>query len=261
MRCAISFYTKIMKCVNLDDFKDRCPKVDCGDKCSDVPFRKVNIPASMGDDTTGEYIPENGLYKNALVEYEANGALYIYSSDGIFTKLGFNTQGGGDVTKQYVDIQDSKVLEDAKSYTDSSSGSVEDDMKDYADDAAADALQDAKDYADTQDASILQQAKDYTDAHSGQGGVSQQYVDEHDAATLSSAQGYADTAASTAAGAVQNNLTALSNSLATVATTGDYDDLIGQPDIPMITMTDTDPGEGVPLEENHFIFVYQGGGQ
>lgn len=27
--------------------------------------------------------------------------------------------------------------------------------------------------------------------------------------------------------------------------------------IPVITMTDTDPGEGVPLEENHFIAVYE----
>ena len=247
-----------MKCVNLDDFKDRCPRVDCGDKCSDVPFRKVNIPASMGDDTTGEYIPENGLYKNALVEYEANGALYIYSSDGIFTKLGFNTQGGGEVTKQYVDIQDGKVLDDAKAYADSLGGDLEDELKDYADDAASDALQSAKDYADAGDATTLQAAKDYTDAHSGQGGVSQEYVDQQDAATLASAEGYADGAAALAAGTVQSNLTNLQQSLATVAFTGDYDDLIGQPDVPTFTLTDVDPGEGAPLAENFFIAVYQG---
>lgn len=247
-----------MKCVNLDDFKDRCPRVDCGDKCSDVPFRKVNIPASMGDDTTGEYTPENGLYKNALVEYEANGALYIYSSDGIFTKLGFNTQGGGEVTKQYVDIQDGKVLEDAKAYADSLGGDLEDELKDYADDAAGTTLQSAKDYADAGDATTLQAAKDYTDAHSGQGGVSQQYVDQQDAATLASAEGYADGAAALAAGTVQSNLTNLQQSLATVAFTGDYDDLIGQPDVPTFTLTDVDPGEGAPLAENFFIAVYQG---
>ena len=247
-----------MKCVNLDDFKDRCPRVDCGDKCSDVPFRKVNIPASMGDDTTGEYIPENGLYKNALVEYEANGALYIYSSDGIFTKLGFNTQGGGEVTKQYVDIQDGKVLDDAKAYADSLGGDLEDELKDYADDAAGDALHDAKDYADTGDATTLQAAKDYTDAHSGQGGVSQEYVDQQDTATLISAESYADSAAALAAGTVQSNLTDLQQSLAAVAFTGDYDDLVGQPDIPTFTLTDVDPGEGAPLAENFFIAVYQG---
>ena len=248
-----------MKCTNLDDFKDRCPNVDCGDKCSDVPFRKVNIPTSMGDDETGEYAPENGLYKNALVEYEANGALYIYSSDGIFTKLGYNTQGGGGVTQNYVDIQDSKTLQDAKAYTDIQAGSTVTDLEDYADNVSAGALQDAKNYADTKDALVLQAAKDYTDAHAGEGGVSQQYVDDHDAATLSSAELYADNAASTEAAVVQGNLDTLENSLATVATTGLYSDIINTPDVPIITMTDTDPGEGIPLAENHFIAVYQGG--
>lgn len=51
-------------------------------------FRKVVIPAVMGDDSEGsDYAPENGLYKNALVVYQANGAMYLYSSDGIYTKL------------------------------------------------------------------------------------------------------------------------------------------------------------------------------
>ena len=49
-------------------------------------FRKVVIPAALGDDT-GEAAPKNGAYRNALVEYEENGALYIYSSDGIYTKI------------------------------------------------------------------------------------------------------------------------------------------------------------------------------
>lgn len=49
-------------------------------------FRKVLIPSSLGDDT-GEYAPANGAYKNAIVEYADNGAVYIYSSDGIYTKI------------------------------------------------------------------------------------------------------------------------------------------------------------------------------
>lgn len=247
-----------MKCVNLDDFKDRCPKVDCGDKCSDVPFRKVNIPASMGDDITGEYIPENGLYKNAFVEYEANGALYIYSSDGIFTKLGFNTQGGGEVSKQYVDIQDASTLQAAKDYADSQATAAGNAAQDYAYNISASNLQTAKDYADAQDALTLQAAKDYTDAHSGQGGVSQQYVDDHDAATLQDAKDYADGQISSAVGDLDQEVDDLRDSLAQVAFTGDYDDLIGAPDQVVITMTDTDPGEGVPLPANHFIAVYQG---
>lgn len=57
------------------------------DDCCGCPFRKVVIPAAAGDDKTGTILPENGLFANALVEYEANGALYIYASDGIFTDV------------------------------------------------------------------------------------------------------------------------------------------------------------------------------
>ena len=248
-----------MKCIKIDEFNDRCPKVDCGDKCSDVPFRKVEIPASMGDDTDGEYIPENGFYKNALVEYKANGALYIYSSDGIYTKLGYNTQGSGDVTKSYVDIQDNKTLSSAKAYTDDELNSLEDELKSFADAGDIATLRLAKTYTDTTSEEILQEAKDYTDSHSGQGGVSQQYVDQQDAATLTSAESFATTAAQNAAGTVQANLNTLSGSLSSVATTGLYSDLVGTPDVPSIVMTSTDPGEGGTLEENHFIAVYEVG--
>lgn len=42
----------------------------------------------MGGDSEGEdYAPENGAYRNALVEYESNGHIYMYSSDGIPTRL------------------------------------------------------------------------------------------------------------------------------------------------------------------------------
>lgn len=47
------------------------------------------------------------------------------------------------------------------------------------------------------------------------------------------------------------------SALATVASTGSYADLSNTPDTPVITMTDTDPGEGVPLEANHFIAYYE----
>ena len=47
-----------------------------------------------------------------------------------------------------------------------------------------------------------------------------------------------------------------SSSLAAVATSGDYADLINKPTIPVITMQTTDPGEGQPLAANNFIAVY-----
>lgn len=75
-----------MNCNKPCSFK-QCPKVP-KHACGCCPFRKVVIPAVLGDDSEGsDYAPENGAYQNALVEYEANGAMYIYSSDGIYTKV------------------------------------------------------------------------------------------------------------------------------------------------------------------------------
>lgn len=48
-----------------------------------------------------------------------------------------------------------------------------------------------------------------------------------------------------------------SSALSTVATSGSYADLSNKPTIPTITMTSTDPGEGVPLAANNFIAVYE----
>ena len=50
-----------------------------------ILFRKVIIPASMGDD---EAVPPTvGKYRNVLLQYEANGKIYLYSSDGIPTLM------------------------------------------------------------------------------------------------------------------------------------------------------------------------------
>ena len=50
-----------------------------------VLFRKVVIPVSMGDEAT--IPPAIGKYYNVLLVYEANNNAYLYSSDGIPTKL------------------------------------------------------------------------------------------------------------------------------------------------------------------------------
>ena len=50
-----------------------------------VNFRKVLIPASVGDETTNP--PQNGAFSNVLLVYEATGAAFLYSSDGVFTQL------------------------------------------------------------------------------------------------------------------------------------------------------------------------------
>lgn len=74
-------------------------------------FRKVVVPAVLGPDT-GENAPKNGAYRNVILEYEANGALYIYSSDGIPAKVNNSGFAGvsqvngksGDVTLNAADV-------------------------------------------------------------------------------------------------------------------------------------------------------------
>lgn len=56
-----------------------CPKYDCrkGDcKCG---LKFVSIPANLTDKVP----PKKGTYSNAIVRYEENGAVYIYSTEGI----------------------------------------------------------------------------------------------------------------------------------------------------------------------------------
>lgn len=134
----------------------------CGKQKDDCcPFRKIVIPAAMGDDSEDSpSAPENGAYVNALVEYEANGAMYMYASDGIFTKLSMVAGSAGAATVAYVDKQDAKVLADAKTYADSIVPTVDV----------------TKAYVDQHDADTLEEAKAYTDAHSGSGSEAM-YVD------------------------------------------------------------------------------------
>lgn len=72
--------------------KKKCRKDCCGDG---FVFRKVVIPAALGDDETGKDKPANGAYTNAYVEYEANGAQYMYDSYGVYTKMENGEEGGG----------------------------------------------------------------------------------------------------------------------------------------------------------------------
>lgn len=50
-----------------------------------VMFRKVSLPANLGDEEA--FPPAIGKYRNVLLEYESNGHIYLYSSDGIPTQL------------------------------------------------------------------------------------------------------------------------------------------------------------------------------
>ena len=63
-------------------------------------------------------------------------------------------------------------------------------------------------------------------------------------------------ASTTKAGAMTAADKSKLDNLATVATSGSYNDLSGKPSIPQVTYTTTDPGEGVDLPANHFIVVH-----
>lgn len=74
-----------------------CGKPKCDGHCGISPavlqinnsectlFRKVEVPASMG--TSVENPPKTGAYRNVLLTYEADGEAFLYSSDGIPTKI------------------------------------------------------------------------------------------------------------------------------------------------------------------------------
>lgn len=57
----------------------KCPQINCKKKPCCCGLRYVNIPAALESTTT----PTKGAYSNAIVEYEASGAVYIYSAEGI----------------------------------------------------------------------------------------------------------------------------------------------------------------------------------
>lgn len=199
----------------------------CGKTKDDCcPFRKIVIPAVMGDDSEDSpSAPENGAYVNALVEYEANGAMYMYASDGIFTKLSMVAGSAGAATMAYVDTQDAKMLAEAKAYTDAHSGEggVSQTYVDQQDEAI---LSSAKSYADAKDNTTLNSAKSYTDTEV--------------ADTLQDAKSYADNIGAT-------TLASANSAISTAIT---------QANVPVITLSNTDIAEGSALPDNNFYGVY-----
>ena len=70
-----------------------CPPISCKKKTCKCGLEKIVLPAALGDDSKDSPIaPKNGDYCDAVVAYEANGHIYIYSKEGIPTLI---TSGGG----------------------------------------------------------------------------------------------------------------------------------------------------------------------
>lgn len=74
--------------MNENSWATPCPKYDCKKTACKCGLEYVNIPASLGDDSEGSNVaPKNGAYCNALVIYEANNHVYIYSKEGVPTLI------------------------------------------------------------------------------------------------------------------------------------------------------------------------------
>ena len=68
--------------------KTECPRYDCKNKDNCKCLSYFEIPAVLGDDSEGSDVaPKNGAYCNAIVKYAANGNIYLYSSEGIPTRV------------------------------------------------------------------------------------------------------------------------------------------------------------------------------
>lgn len=73
---------------NEKDWATPCPKYDCRKAACKCGLKYVNIPTSLGDDSANSNVaPSNGAYCNALVVYEANNHVYIYSKEGVPTLI------------------------------------------------------------------------------------------------------------------------------------------------------------------------------
>lgn len=84
----------------------KCPKVDCKKDTCKCGLKKVFLAAALGDDSpTSPIAPKNGEYCNAIVAYEANGHIYIYTADGTYTLV---DSGSGELEKRVNIIE--KVL-------------------------------------------------------------------------------------------------------------------------------------------------------
>lgn len=60
----------------------------CACKPDKITLRTVVIPASLGGSAEGSsYAPKPGAYYNTVVLYQADGAVYIYDSNGVYTEV------------------------------------------------------------------------------------------------------------------------------------------------------------------------------
>ena len=86
-----------METLNYDKscWAKQCPKVDCKKKECCCGLKYVNVPAALGDDGKNSSVaPVVGRYSNAVVEYEANGHIWVYTNEGVPVEVEKDHSGG-----------------------------------------------------------------------------------------------------------------------------------------------------------------------
>lgn len=270
-----------------------CGKPKCNGECGLSPavlqinnrecvlLSKVSVPASMGDETT--FPPKPGKYKNVVLYYEATKASFLYTSEGMPIRISADpsaipiattTTAGGIIVGNGLEVNAGGVvsvaggiitIDDELSTT--SENPVQNKVITTTLNSKADTSAIPTKTSDLQnDSDFLTEipvasADDLGGVKVGTGLT----IDNEGvlAATGMTSVGWDEiqnkpTFATVATTGDYDDLDGRPT-LATVATSGDYDDLSNKPTVPIILLTDTDPGEGSPLAANTFIAVYQGG--
>lgn len=89
--------------------QEACPKYDCRKENCKCGMKRVFLATALGDDSEDSPIaPKNGAYCNAIVVYEANEHVYIYSTEGIPTLVESN---GKEIEKLIKELEDGLAQE------------------------------------------------------------------------------------------------------------------------------------------------------
>ena len=238
-----------------------------------------------------------GLRSQYVID-RTSGRMVYYNAVGDYSVMPL-TDPTEQVTKTYVDDQDADVLADAKDYADNLNDGILDDAKEYTDTQTADALAEAKAYTDAHTGggststyidltilSVTPTSSGYTISAAASMSLAAATAIWNDGGNIkyrinlttspdptSIATGVYEisplyigavfgTASYTDPLNNQNMVVWHENDGTTETVTVDIYDIntaLGLDQMPVITMTSSDPGEGATLAANNFIAVYSGG--
>lgn len=224
-----------------------------------------------------------GLRSQYVIDRES-GRMVYYNAVGDYSVMPL-VEPEEQVDKTYVDEKDAEVLAEAKAYTDAHSGGSS--VSTYIDLTITGYTPTASGFAITASPSIsleeatelwesgvnikyrinLEQSPDPSTVATGVYEISPLYIGpQFGVASYTDVYNDLNMSIWHEAGVPEvvtiNTYSVFSAlNLATVATTGSYNDLSDKPTIPNITVQASDPGEGTALAANNFIAVYLEGGE